>query len=90
MCFIETLTSTKVLVASTTMFLSSLVFYYVIRFGGGREVYLRWWRRVGRVAAQVKRISIRATGQVKELFKFERSKDSGKEGDAESQISTIV
>lgn len=42
MCFFGTLIATKVVVALSTAFLSSLIFYYVIRFGSGKKLRQNW------------------------------------------------
>ncbi|KAF9453392.1 hypothetical protein P691DRAFT_695106 [Macrolepiota fuliginosa MF-IS2] len=61
MCFSGTLTSAKVLVALSTGLLNVLVFYYIIRFGGGRRIRLRWWGCLSRGFKYLGKLAQRAT-----------------------------
>lgn len=46
MCFIGTYTATKILVALSTSLFGSLMFYYIVRFGSGKELRQIWFGRV--------------------------------------------
>ncbi len=75
MCFAGTYTIVKVIVALSAGLLTSLVFYYVIRFGSGKQLRRLWSNRISQ-----------EFGRIRDLISKVRMRRERQEGETPSQV----